>query len=131
MSQSKLTISSIEYPLYVTAYDESVGTILNEKQTIVDPDHLTSPNSVLIASGNKKHQFTISGYCTISERSTFMGAMRSNTKVYPRIYPGGGNTDALDSSAYYYFTAISGKFDYVNQYYWFSMTFIHGGVDPV
>ena len=128
MSQSTLTISSTPHNLYIQGLSEDNQPIIVEDPTLLDPDDYDADNSVLVACGIKRHKFTINGYCDLTDRGTFKAAMKNNTKVYPVIYPGGGSVNIIDSNAYYYITGISGNYQYVNQYYWYTMSFVYGGV---
>ena len=128
MAQDKFTISTTEYNLNITGYNESNETILTEIPTIIDPSDYDADNSVLIASGRKKQVFSIDGWCTISNRNTFVSALRSNTKVYPEIYPNGGATNIFDANNYYYIQSFSGSFISGSDIYWYNMALIYGGV---
>lgn len=128
MSQSKITINSVDYNLSVTGCSDDFSPNIVEKQTVIDPDDYDATNSVLIATGYKRHIISIKGYCSTSNRINFRQACDNNTKVYPFIYPGGGTSNIADTSAYYYITALSGDFKIGSDYYWFSMTLKYGGV---
>lgn len=127
MATSTLTISTTPYDLKIQEYAEENSPNITELPTILDPDDYYASNSVIAACGNKKHTFTINGYCDESDRGTFITAMRNNTKVYPVIYPPGSSTNAIETSAYYYITSMSGKFELGINEYWFTMSLIYGG----
>ena len=97
MSQSTFTISSTSYNMDIFTYDEDWSPILTEKATIIDPDDYDAGNSVLVGNGYKKHNFTITGACTLAQRLIFLAALKNNTKVYPVIYPGNGTTNIIET----------------------------------
>jgi len=125
--QSKLTISSVAYDLNVINYNESNDPILTEHTTVIDPSDYDADNSVLVASGRRKHTFTITGWCTIAHRAIYVAALRNSTKVYPTVYPNAGSTNVIETSAYYYIKALTGSFRKGNDTFWFSLSCIYGG----
>lgn len=128
MAQSKFVISTTTYNLNIQEFSDTNNPVLNEKTVVIDPTDPDGNNSILIGNGNARHTFTISGFCTISEKGTFVSALRNNTKVYPSIYPDGGSTNVIDSGAYYYIANLTGNYIMANNSYWYTITCIYGGV---
>ena len=128
MAKSTLTISGTGYNVNVIEYNETNEPILEEYTTIIDPSDYDADNSVLVASGRKKHIFTITGWCTIAHRAIYVAALRNSTKVYPVIYPGAGSTNVIETSSWYYFKSLTGNFMNGNDTFWYNMSLIWGGV---
>ena len=126
--QSKFTISTVEYNINIINYNEQNTPIINEYTTIIDPSNYDADNSVLVASGRKKHEFYLTGWCTIAHRAIYIAALRNSTKVYPVIYPGAGSTNVIETSSWYYFKSLTGNFMNGNDTFWYNMSLIWGGV---
>ena len=127
MATSTLTISSTPHNLKIQEISEENSPIINERSTLVNPDDYDGDNAVLSACGLSKRKVTINGYCDLTDKATYLAAMKNNTKVYPVIYPNNGSTNIIETSAYYYITNFSGSFQMGDNYYWYSMSLIYGG----
>jgi len=128
MAQSTLTISATPYNLHIFSYSEEVAPILGKYTTVADPADYGADNSVIVANGVAKHVFTMAGRCTIAERAVYLAALKATTKVYPVIYPNSGDTNIIDTDAWYYIQNLSGNFDKGTLIYWYTMGFVYGGV---
>ena len=128
MATSTFTISATPITINIQSYSDNYEPLISELITVIDPDDYDSGNSMLVATGNKKHTFSIGGYCTIADRTIFVTALRNSTKVYPVIYPNNGSDNIITSSAYYYIKGFGGSFAIASNYYWYTMDLVYGGV---
>lgn len=130
MAQSKFTISSVDYNLNIQQFSDNQEAVITEMQTITNPEDYDADNSVLTASGHKKHRFSISGYCSFAQNTIFINAMKNQTKVYPFVYPGNGSTNIINTNAYYYIEKIDGRYNIADdERYWYTMDLVFGGAD--
>jgi len=127
MAQSTLTISTTEYDLHIMNYSEKFEPILGKYTTVADPADYGADNSVLVANGVAKHVFTVQGWCTIAERAIYIAALKATIKVYPIVYPNSGDTNVIETSAWYYIQSFGGDFENGTLKYWFSMSLVYGG----
>lgn len=125
--QSTLSIGSNDYNIDVFEYQQKNTNVLTEKMTVIDPSDYDAGNSVIVANGFHRHNFTIKSKCTYSMRDTYIAAFKAQSKVYPLIYPENGTTSVITEGDYYYIQSINGNLKVSNDYYYFTMQFIRGG----
>jgi len=130
MAQSIFIINGYTYNLDLQSYSDTNIPNLTEVATMIDPSDTYSRNSVLIATGYKRHTFFINGQCDVGESGIYTNALEFNYKVYPYIYATGSSTNVVtdETNAYYYFKSFSRNLILGSALCYYSAALVYGGV---
>jgi len=120
LSQSKLTISAVDYNLYIQKLTENHNCIISEKELVPDSASYTYPNSTIITSGNYRKRYTISGYTDLTNWAIFRAAYKAGTSCEANLY-GPGNSSTNLSGEDFIISKFSTSYKMGDDTVWFNM----------